>query len=49
MEWMDCMGVASGRGEQEASVESGCGEQEGVWLVGEGGIYGCGYKEVAII
>ena len=27
-------------------VASGCGEQEAVWLVGVGGIYGCGCKEV---
>ena len=31
-EWVECLGVASG-----------CGEQEWVWLVGVGGIYGCGY------
>ena len=24
-------------------VASGCGEQEVGWLVGVGGIYGCGY------
>ena len=29
-------------------VASGCGEQEWLWLVGEGGIYGCGCKEVYI-
>ena len=27
-------------------VASGCSEQEWVWLVGVGGIYGCGCKEV---
>ena len=27
-------------------VASGCGEQGRVWLVGVGGIYGCGCKEV---
>ena len=27
-------------------VASGCGEQRWVWLVGEGGIYGCSCKEV---
>ena len=26
-------------------VASGCGEQEAVWLVGVGGVYGCGCKE----
>ena len=31
-EWVECMGVASGCGEQEAGVASGCG-----WN------YGCGY------
>ena len=31
-EWVECMGVASV-----------CGEQEAVVLVGVGGIYGCGY------
>ena len=31
-EWVECMGVASGCGEQEVGV-----------LVGVGGIYGCGY------
>ena len=31
-EWVECMGVASGCGEQEV----------GVLLVGVGGIYGCG-------
>ena len=34
-EWVECMGVASGCGEQEVGVASG-----------EGGIYGCGCKEV---
>ena len=45
------MGVASGCGEQEVGVASGCGKQDAgvasgrmrVWLVGVGGIYGCGY------
>ena len=32
-EWVECMGVASGCGEQEVGVAS----------VGVGGIYGCGY------
>ena len=51
------MGVASGCGEQEAGVASGSGwniwawlvrvvSWRRVWLVGEGGIYGCGCKEV---
>ena len=34
-EWVECMGVASGCGEQEAGV-----------LVRVGGIYGCGCKEI---
>ena len=44
-EWVECMGVASGCGEQEVGVASGCGEQEvgvasgsgwnlWVWLLG---------------
>ena len=33
------MGVASGCGEQEAGVVS----RRRMWLVGVGGIYGCGY------
>ena len=64
-EWVECMGVASGCGEQEAGVarlnvwmtivESGWNvwvwlvgvvSRRQVWLVGEGGIYGCGCKEV---
>ena len=32
-EWVECMGVVSGCGEQEV----------GVAIVGVGGIYGCGY------
>ena len=40
-EWLECMGVASGCGEQEAGVASGVGEIYG-WLAGGGlGIYGC--------
>ena len=38
-EWVECMGVASGCGEQEVGVVS----RRWVWLVGVGGIYGCGY------
>ena len=41
-EWVECMCVASGCGEQEAGVVS----RRRVWLVGEGGIYGCGCEEV---
>ena len=37
------MGVASGCGEQEVGVASGSGWNLWVWLVGVGGIYGCGY------
>ena len=33
-EWMECMGVASGCGEQEAGVASGSGWNLWVWLVG---------------
>ena len=49
------MGVASGCGEQEAGVASGWNvwvwlvgvvSRRRVWLVGVGGIYGCGCKEV---
>ena len=51
------MGVASGCGEQEVGMASGRGwnvwvwlvgvvSRRRVWLVGEGGIYGCGCKEV---
>ena len=36
------MGVASGCGEQEVDVVS----RRWMWLVGVGGIYGCGCKEV---
>ena len=38
-EWVECMGVASGCGEQEVGVVS----RRWVWLVGVDGIYGCGY------
>ena len=38
-EWVECMGVASGCGEQEVGVAN----RRRVWLVGVGGIYGCGY------
>ena len=52
---MECMGMASGCGEQEVGVASGCGEQEAsvasgsgwnlwVWLLGVA--TGCGCKEV---
>ena len=37
------MGVASGCGEQEVGVARGSGWNLWVWLVGVGGIYGCGY------
>ena len=33
-EWVDCMGVASGCGEQEAGVVSGSGWNLWVWLLG---------------
>ena len=33
-EWLECMGVASGCGEQEVSVASGSGWNIWVWLVG---------------
>ena len=33
-EWVECMGVASGCGEQEASVASGNGWNLWVWLLG---------------
>ena len=33
-EWVECMGVASGCGEQEAGVASGSGWNLWVWLVG---------------
>ena len=33
-EWVKCMGVASGCGEQEAGVASGSGWNLWVWLVG---------------
>ena len=52
-EWVECMGVASGCGEQEVGVASGSGwnvwvwlvgvvSRRWVWLVGVGGMYGCG-------
>ena len=52
-ECVECMGVASGCGEQEVGVASGSGwnvwvwlvgvvSRMWVWLVGVGGIYGCG-------
>ena len=34
MEWVKCMGVASGCGEQEAGVASGSGWNLWVWLLG---------------
>ena len=34
MEWVECMGVASGCGEHEAGVGSGSGWNPWVWLVG---------------
>ena len=33
-EWVECMGVASRSGEQEAGVASGSGWNLWVWLVG---------------
>ena len=33
-EWVECMGVASGCGEQEAGVTSGSGWNLWVWLLG---------------
>ena len=33
-EWVDCLGVASGCGEQEAGVASGSGWNLWVWLLG---------------
>ena len=33
-EWMECMGVASGCGEQEVGVASGSGWNIWVWLLG---------------
>ena len=33
-EWVKCMGVASGCGEQEAGVASGSGRNLWVWLLG---------------
>ena len=33
-EWVECMGVASGCGEQEAGVASGSGWKLWVWLAG---------------
>ena len=33
-EWVECMGVTSGCGEQEAGVASGSGWNLWVWLVG---------------
>ena len=33
-EWVECMGVASGCGEQEASVASGSGWNLWAWLLG---------------
>ena len=43
-EWVECMGVASGCGEQEVGVASGSGWNLWVWLVGVAS--GCGCKEV---
>ena len=37
-EWVECMGVASGCGYQVVGVVI----RRWVWLVGVGGIYGCG-------
>ena len=34
MEWVECMGVASGCGEQEVGVASGSGWNLWVWLLG---------------
>ena len=34
MEWLECMGVASGCGEQEVGVASGNGWNLWVWLLG---------------
>ena len=33
-EWVECMGVASGCGEQEVGVASGSGWNQWVWLLG---------------
>ena len=46
VEWMECMGVASGCRYQEVGVASGSGWNIWVWLVG--GMYGCGYQEVGV-
>ena len=35
-EWVECMGVASGCGEQEVGVASGSGWNLWVWLLGVG-------------
>ena len=43
-EWVECMGVASGCGEQEVGVASGSGWNLWVWLMGVAS--GCGCKEV---
>ena len=34
VEWVECMGVASGCGEQEVGVASGSGWNLWVWLLG---------------
>ena len=39
-EWVKCMGVASGCGEQEVGVASGSEWNQWVWLLG------CGFKEI---
>ena len=41
---MECMGVASGCGEQEVGVASGSGWNLWVWLLGV--VTGCGFKEI---
>ena len=35
-EWVECMGLASGCGEQEVGVASGSGWNLWVWLLGVG-------------
>ena len=43
-EWVECMGVASGCGEQEVGVASGSGWN--LWVESMGVATGCGFKEI---
>ena len=48
-EWVECMGVASGCGEQEVGVASGSGWNLWVWVESMVVATGCGCKDFLIL